>query len=77
MVVTDNTLSEVSDIIITNIIAIIIITDVLPLYPPTFKMWTLMIEDEIINCTLIWHCIAMYKFLRYVYLADVINLAFL
>ena len=75
MVVTDNTSSEVSDIIITNIITIITITDILPLYPPTFKMWTVMIEDEIISCTLIWYCIATYKFLKYVYLAD-INLAF-
>ena len=76
MIVTNNTPSEVSDIIITNIITIITITDVLPLYPPTFKMWTVMTEDEIINCTLICYCIAMYKFLGYAYLADVINLAF-
>ena len=76
MVVTDNTLSLVSLVTVSNLITIIInITAVHPFCPPTFKMWTMMIENDIIQLlpNKIWY---MYKLLKYVNFTDVINRIF-
>ena len=75
MVVTDNTLSLaslVSLVTVSNLITIINITAVHQFCPPTFKMWTVMIENDIIQLlpNKIWY---MYKLLKHVNFTDVIN----